>query len=540
VPPSIDKLVDTWQATIPNALRRHDVPGLAIGVCDRNGALWSAGFGTAARGGGGAITTATRFGVQSTSKLVTATTVLMAVQQGLLELDEPITRYLPDFTVNSVFDERPGDLITLRHLLSHTAGFTHEAPIGSNFDLGTGDFDEHCRSISRSWLRFPVGHHHEYSNLGIDLAAYALQHVTGISFDEYARRELFEPLGMARSTFDAVVIRADVDRAIGHWRPFDEAGRALPVEVPMVGAGGLYTSVDDALRFTRLHLRDGTPLLSSELIAEQYRVPFAEPDQRLGYGLGVYEWSPGVRVRHHGGSGFGFQAELCWIPELSIGATVLTNSFDHSLPAELAHEFVDHVAREAGATPATPPAAATPVAADRDALIAFAGEYIGRLGDRVELHLDGDHLLVHDSRTHLADLAHLIAPRTVEVADTDRTRYRLSEDRGGAPTYLRALRDGQVRYRNDATTTPASTLDPGLAGCYVAAAWGVQTDRFRLAQDGASPVLQDLAGDVALRLSPIGKGRYLSSTGEVLDVTGPTPTYANIALTRTPGAADSG
>ena len=72
--------------------------------------------------------------------------------------------------------------MTLRHLLSHTAGFTHEAPVGNNLVVGRASFAAHCRSISDTWLRFPVGHHYEYSNLGIDLAAFVIERVSGLPF----------------------------------------------------------------------------------------------------------------------------------------------------------------------------------------------------------------------------------------------------------------------------------------------------------------------------------------------------------------------
>ena len=98
-------------------------------------------------------------------------TVLAAVRDGLLDLDEPISSYLPEFTVGSVHEDRPQDRMTLRHLLSHTAGFVHEAPVGNNYEVGDASFEEHVASISETWLRFPVGERFGYSNLGIDLAA---------------------------------------------------------------------------------------------------------------------------------------------------------------------------------------------------------------------------------------------------------------------------------------------------------------------------------------------------------------------------------
>ena len=196
----------------------------------------------------------TIFSVQSMSKLFTATAVMQAVAAGRLDLDEPITTYLPGFTVQSAFEEHPERKITLRMLLSHTAGFTHEAPIGNNNELDPGDFDAHVRSISQTWLRFPVGTGYAYSNLGIDLAGFVLERVEGKPFPEVARESLLEPLGMGRSTFDRAAIRASGNRAVGHVEPYPEP----PLYEPMTAAGGLYASARDLARFLRFQLNDGS------------------------------------------------------------------------------------------------------------------------------------------------------------------------------------------------------------------------------------------------------------------------------------------
>ena len=190
-------------------MAEQDVPGLAVALVDGDRVLWTEGFGYRDRRGRHPVTADTMFSVQSMSKLFTATAVMQAVEAGRLDLDEPITTYLPDFTVHSAFETHPERKITLRMLLSHTAGFTHEAPVGNNNELEPGDFDAHVRSISDTWLRFPVGTGYAYSNLGIDLAGYILEQVEGKPFAEVMRDSLLAPLGMDHSTFDRAVIRVD-------------------------------------------------------------------------------------------------------------------------------------------------------------------------------------------------------------------------------------------------------------------------------------------------------------------------------------------
>jgi CubicO group peptidase (beta-lactamase class C family) len=150
------------------------------------------------------------------SKLFTATAVMQAVEAGRVDLDDPITTYLPDFTVHSAFETHPERRITLRMLLGHTAGFTHEAPVGNSNELDPRSFEDHVRSISDTWLRFPVGSGFAHSNLGIDLAGYILERVEHRPFADLVHDSLLGPLGMDRSTFDRPRIRADDNRAIPH------------------------------------------------------------------------------------------------------------------------------------------------------------------------------------------------------------------------------------------------------------------------------------------------------------------------------------
>ena len=299
------------------------------------------------------VTADTIFSVQSMSKLFTATAVMQAAAAGRVDLDAPITTYLPEFTVHSAFEEHPERKITLRMLLSHTAGFTHEAPVGNNNELEPGTFDAHVRSISDTWLRFPVGTGYAYSNLGIDLAGYILERVEGKSFAEVMRDSLLEPLGMDHSTFDRAAIRASADRAVGHVRPYPTP----PLVVPMTAAGGLYASAADLARFLRFELNggtiDGRVVLDSKWLHEMETVPAPHAGAPAGYALGVVRhrwnrWEQRPDLLEHGGGGYGFLSDMWWLPQLGIGVAILTNSQDHQLQNTLSLSILADLLSEPG------------------------------------------------------------------------------------------------------------------------------------------------------------------------------------------------
>jgi CubicO group peptidase (beta-lactamase class C family) len=103
---AVANMIATYRERIPELMAEQDIPGLAVAVVGRDRVLWAEGFG-ARDDEGDPVTPDTIFGLESTSKLFTATAVMQAVEAGRLDLDEPITAYLPDFTVHSAFEAHP-------------------------------------------------------------------------------------------------------------------------------------------------------------------------------------------------------------------------------------------------------------------------------------------------------------------------------------------------------------------------------------------------------------------------------------------------
>jgi CubicO group peptidase (beta-lactamase class C family) len=335
--PKLTALIPELEKMTRQTVGKNRIPGLSIVLVTSRGPVWEAGFGYGDDARKVPVDPDTIFSVQSMSKTFTAVGVLTGVHDGILDLDTPVSRYLPDFRVQSIFEERPQDRITVRHLLTHTAGFTHEAPVGSNYDPETPTFDQHVASIQDTWLTFRVGEQYHYSNLGIDLAAYILEKRAGRPFEDYMQARVFAPLGMTRSTEIPARILAETNRAIGHARGFG----ALPPICPMMGAGGVYASAHDLGAFLTFMLGEGKTdgkILSSAEFTQMETTP-----NNGGYGLGV---AIGRRQDdlyfNHGGGGYGFLTYMAWYPTLDVGIGILTNSSNHnSAHVKLADSIVD-------------------------------------------------------------------------------------------------------------------------------------------------------------------------------------------------------
>jgi len=316
---------------LPDQLKTTEVGGAAAVVVGKDAIIWERVFGVTGAPGSPPVSPDTLFCIRSISKSITALAVLMAVQDGLVDLDTPIAEYLNDFTVHSRFDKHPENLITLRRMLSHWAGFTHDPPTGIDLTR-PGYFERYIARISDTWLRFPVGYRHQYSNYGHDLASYVIQSRSGMSFAHYVRDKVLEPIGMTHSTFDLGIAERTENRALGH----DEHGNVVPLLFPEIAAAGLHSSIRDMSRYAQFHLNGGTVnghrLLREDLMKEYHSIQFPARGQRTGYCLGlVREVISNTFCLYHEGGGHGFGSHLLLYPEFGFGTVILTNREYHGL-----------------------------------------------------------------------------------------------------------------------------------------------------------------------------------------------------------------
>jgi len=311
------------------------IPGLSLALVDRDGILWAAGLGYGDKNKKIPMTTETLSAACSFTKAITATAVMFAIQDGLVDLDVPIIEYIPDFSVNSRFEENPHEKITLRHLLTHSSGLPRETTVGNSFEqLSEASFEEHIKSISNIWLEYKVGERLGYSNIGINLVAHILQVRTGRPYAEFLRETIFKPLGMSDSLSDFTAIRQHSNRATPYM-PHIEI--SLGVLESYRGAGSVFTNAKDLARFIQFHLNrgkvDDDSILNERLIDLMYTAspldgnPWPEYRYDHALGVGVYTtFKDGNHKVGHDGAGPGFTAKGWWYPEYGFGGLVLARS----------------------------------------------------------------------------------------------------------------------------------------------------------------------------------------------------------------------
>jgi len=329
--PKLETAIEEFRASVPAKMKDGKIPGIALALVDRDGILWAEGFGVTEYKGEKPVSPDTPFLICGLSKPLTAAAVMMAVQDGLLDLQAPLITYLPDFTVNSRFEKQPERKVTLAHLLSSTAGLPAEASLGNFFEpTPMLAFDEHVKSLYGCWLLSPVGGRFVNGNASFDLAAFCLQVASGRPFEQYMKERLFTPLGMTNSTADRKEILQMKDRAVG--RQFGMSD--LPAVSPRLGAAGVYSTARDLGRFVQFHLNqgtlEGTHILNETLVDTLHapRWTLQDPDVFLAFGLYLDKRNPEHvdTIFHLDGWSLGFTSFMHWYPEYGVGMVALANT----------------------------------------------------------------------------------------------------------------------------------------------------------------------------------------------------------------------
>ena len=378
------------EETLAGWMDRHSTPGLAAAIVVDGEIVLLRGYGrTSVDESAAPVTGTTLFRILSTTKMLVGTAVMRLAERGTLELDAPISRYLPWLHLSRAGLE---DHISLRHLLSHTSGLCTFPGDFTSRDADGLDVWAHEYLPSYPVLT-PPGQVWLYSNAGLSLAAYVAQCVTATPFPHLMQEQLFAPLGMEHTTFDPLVALT-YPCAQGHTRRPDGGWMVDHQFVQNTAwdpAGGALSCVQDLAQVALLYLHHGTVgnqrLLSAETIAlmQTPQVKYWTRDEE-GYGLtwATFEYKGQALVRHNGGGVSSFQSIFILAPTQNAGLVVLANG---GLQSELVHELLDAML----APPAleSPPVVPAGFKADWPA---YCGTYLGPYTGLVAVEVEGKQL----------------------------------------------------------------------------------------------------------------------------------------------------
>jgi D-alanyl-D-alanine carboxypeptidase len=429
---------DALRAYVEELLAVRGLPGLSLAVTDREGLVASETFGSADLGAGKPVAPETRFQHGSIGKTFTAIALLQLREEGLVDLDEPVARYLPWFEVRSEHDP-----ITIHHLLSHTGGVVMGDALSANsrFDVW---------ALRETDTGFPPGARFHYSNVGFRALGHVVEEVSGRPYAQVVRERILEPLGM-RDTDPALSSATRASLAVGHERWFDDrpSRRSDPwVPAPWLeagtGDGSLAGSAEDLTSFLRALLNRGRGLVEPESF-DLMATPKAEVegDWLYGYGLELREVEGKPEIGH-GGSMPGFGSVMRGDLDAGLGVVVLVNATDEGDLSEEVGTAALSLYRDGSG----PPSVQNPLAVPNPA--EFEGRYVGDAG-RLDLVAAGErlHLAGHDGIA--------LEPRGEDRFLVDHPRFALFllRFRRRDGTVVRATHGADVYVREGAAADPA-------------------------------------------------------------------------------------
>ncbi len=334
--------VDAWlDGYMPYALGRGDVAGAVVVVVKDGQVLTQRGFGYADVARRKPVDPATTlFRPGSTSKLFTWTAVMQQVEAGKIDLDADVNRYL-DFKLPPY----KGKPITMRQIMTHTAGFEEIIKNLLTFDKPLKSLGDTLKERIPERI-FEPGSTPAYSNYATALAGYIVERVSGVPFDDYVERNIFQRLGMRYATFRQPLPPAlKPHMSQGYQLGSGKAERYE--EIGLAPAGAMAASGADMAKFMIAHLNGGAPLLKPETerlmqTAQNKSVPGLNQ-----MALGFYEqWIDGHRALAHGGDTVYFHSDLLIFPAEKVGIFISMNSPGKegaagAIRGTLMDEFVD-------------------------------------------------------------------------------------------------------------------------------------------------------------------------------------------------------
>src|SRR5215208_5440132 len=310
---------------IGSEMKRLQVPGVSIGIWHK-GKEYAARFGITSVEHPLPVTVDTLFQTGSISKTFTGTLIMMLAEQGKIDLDAPVRKYLKDFKVK---DKEVSKQVTLRHLLTHMGGW-----VGDYFnDFGNGDeaLAKMVRDIGKMPQIQPLGTIWSYNNTGFNVASRIIEVVTKKPYEQAMQEMLLDPLGLDMTFFYPSDILFTHRFVVGHYAEKGQVKVARPWAIGRAGngVGGVVSTVRDLLKYARFHMSRGKKDVISGKSLKAMRVPQADAGARGMMGITWFIRTVGdVTAYAHGGATNGQQAYFFFIPDKDFACAILTNSDD--------------------------------------------------------------------------------------------------------------------------------------------------------------------------------------------------------------------
>ena len=313
--------------TILKQKELFDAPGIAFGMIVNDTIVYADAHGVKSLDTKEPLTTSSLFHMASVSKPFVATAIVQLMEQGKIDLDEKLTHYLPYF---KMADERYKD-ITIKHMLTHTSGI----PNIDDYEWDKPEYDDgaverYARSQRTFQLDFTPGEKYSYSNPAFDILCDVIAKVSGMTFEAYMKKNIFEPIGMKNSTFFKPEVPKDLatqPHVLGDSLQI-VVSKIYPYNRRHAGSSTLHSNVEDMLLWARVYLNKGSIDDKQIFSKESYDVltsvhsPEGQRKVCLSWFLGKMNNS---ELYNHSGGDIGYATFFGFMPEHKSAVVMMTN-----------------------------------------------------------------------------------------------------------------------------------------------------------------------------------------------------------------------
>jgi len=349
---SVEERLAGFDAFVAAQMQEWKVPGVAVAIVKDGRVVLERGYGQRDVAAGLPAEEDTLFAIGSSTKAFTALDLAILVDEGKIAWDEPVTSYMPDFTLQ---DDAATKLMTPRDLLTHRSGLPRHDLMWYGSNATREEMYERLRYLAPSTT---IRNRFQYQNLMYMTAGLLVERLTGATWETFTRERILAPLGMENTVFSV----PDAQKGGKIAKPYELKGDDEKLsemkyrDIQALGpAGTIYSSAHDMTAWLLLQLGDGTRgaqrVVSAAQLAETHRpqvvgeIPFVFPENPIVlYGMGWFIQPYRGQARlHHGGNIDGFSAMVSLMPDENAGAVILSNLNGTPLPMILADAIHDRL-----------------------------------------------------------------------------------------------------------------------------------------------------------------------------------------------------
>jgi CubicO group peptidase (beta-lactamase class C family) len=329
-----DALSRELEACAARFVKEQRLPGASVGVVTPEGLAWSGGIGFSDVGRREPPKPSTLYAIASITKTLTGTAIMQLENRGLLDLDDPVTTYLPELH-DADAAVSPISVVTLRRMLSHESGLAEEPP-GTDWSLHVREAvpNEVLRRASEIGTRVPPNTQWKYSNLAYQLLGEVVTRVSGTPFIDYLREHILQPLDMTSTSWSPLTPDLNARRATGYApRTFSDELQLAHEGMTAWSEAGLWSSVEDLAKWLTFQMgayaapEIDSPILSSATLRSMHKPRYLTDELwTRAWGISWYarRRDDGIWIQHSGGWD-GFITDVCFDSTGKVGAIALLN-----------------------------------------------------------------------------------------------------------------------------------------------------------------------------------------------------------------------